>query len=158
EQNEITHVLLDDKHNFTNVEKVEVIENDFMKEMVLVANRYSDNEVITYHLADTSYYVENSELERIPRRDERFETKSPFAKFMTLFAGPLFNFLLAAVLFIVLAYAIGRPSTEPIVGEVQSESPAEASGLVQNDKIIGINDETVKDWTDMTVLIQKHGE
>src|SRR5699024_2707453 len=63
EQNEITHVLLDDKHNFTNVEKVEVIENDFMKEMVLVANRYSDNEVITYHLADTSYYVENSELE-----------------------------------------------------------------------------------------------
>lgn len=158
EQNEITHVLLDDKHNFTNVEKVEVIENDFMKEMVLVANRYSDNEVITYHLADTSYYVENSELERIPRRDERFETKSPFAKFMTLFAGPLFNFLLAAVLFIVLAYAIGRPSTEPIVGEVQSESPAEASGLVQNDKIIAINDETVKDWTDMTVLIQKYGE
>lgn len=157
DENEITHILLDDKHNFTQIEKVEVVENDFVNEMSLVANRYSDNEIVTYRLADTSYYVENSELERIPRREERFETKGPVAKFMTLFAGPLFNFLLAAVLFIVLAYALGRPVEEPIIGEISPETPAEEVGLQSGDEILEINDQPVKNWNDMTVLIQEQG-
>lgn len=156
DNNEITHILLDDKHNFTQVEKVEVIENDFINEMILVANRYSDNEIVTYPLAETSYYVENSELERIPRRDERFETKGPVAKFMTLFAGPLFNFLLAAVLFIVLAYALGRMPDEAIVGEVSPDSPAEEVGIESGDIVTKINNDPVDDWESMSVLIQEH--
>lgn len=35
EKDEITHIILDDKHNFTQIEEVEVVESDITKEMYI---------------------------------------------------------------------------------------------------------------------------
>ena len=49
------------------------------------------------------------------------------AKFLTLFAGPLFNFILALVLFIGLAYYQGTPTST--VEQVADKYPAQQAGL-----------------------------
>lgn len=157
-KNEITHILLDDKHNFTNIEEVEVVSSDLSKEMVVTATRLHDQEEITYHIADEAYYVENSDLERIAPQSARFESKSVWKRFMTLFAGPLFNFLLAFVLFVLLFYIQGRPSDEPVAGLIGEDSPAEEAGLEVGDRIDSINGTEIRDWDHMTEVIQSEGD
>ena len=152
---EVTHILLDDKHNFQYVEEVEVIESDISEGMYINAYRLTDNEVVTYYFSEETYFVEDSELERIAPLSARFESKTVWQRFLTLFAGPLFNFLLAFVLFTVLFYIQGKASDEPIVGQVVEDTPAEEINLETGDRIEEINGKTVESWSHMTTLIQE---
>ncbi|MFC3419691.1 RIP metalloprotease RseP [Salinicoccus hispanicus] len=158
ESDEITHIILDDKHNFTQIEEVEVIDSDITKEMFIRASRLHDGEEITYKLAHEAYFVENSQLERIAPRSARFESKSVWHRFMTLAAGPLMNFALAFALFTVLFYINGKPTDEAVVGFVAEDTPAEEAGLQEGDRLETINGETVEDWNDMSAIIQAEGE
>ena len=152
---EITHILLDDKHNFQNVEEIEVVESDISEEMYVRGLKLNDNSQVTYRFSDECYFVENSELERIAPLSGRFETKSVWHRFLTLFAGPLFNFLLAFVLFTILFYIQGKPMDEPIVGTVVEDTPAAEINLEEGDRIQSIDGTSVDSWAHMTELIQK---
>ncbi|MEZ2457409.1 RIP metalloprotease RseP [Salinicoccus roseus] len=158
EKDEITHIILDDKHNFTQIEEVEVVESDITKEMYIRATRLHDGAEVTYNLAHESYFVENSQLERIAPKESRFESKSVGHRFMTLAAGPLMNFVLAFVLFTVLFYVQGKPTDEAVVGFVAEDTPAEEAGLQEGDRLETINGETVDGWNDMSAIIQEQGE
>lgn len=157
DSDEITHVILDDKHNFTQIEEVEVIDSDITKEMFIRASRLHDGEEVTYQLAHEAYFVENSQLERIAPRSARFESKSVWNRFMTLAAGPLMNFVLAFVLFTLLFYINGKPSEEPVVGLVAEDTPAEEAGLEAGDRLETINGEPVNSWGNMSSIIQEEG-
>lgn len=152
---EITHILLDDKHNFQNVEEIEVVESDISEEMYVRGLKLNDNSQVKYRFSDECYFVENSELERIAPLSGRFETKSVWQRFLTLFAGPLFNFLLAFVLFTILFYIQGKPMDEPIVGTVVEDTPAAEINLEEGDRIQSIDGTSVDSWAHMTELIQK---
>lgn len=152
---EITHILLDDKHNFQNVEEIEVVESDISEAMYVKGLKLNDNSEVSYRFSDECYFVENSELERIAPLSGRFETKSVWQRFLTLFAGPLFNFLLAFVLFTILFYIQGKPIEEPIVGTVGEDTPAAEMNLEAGDRIQSIDGTTVDSWSHMTQLIQE---
>lgn len=158
DRDEITHVLFDDKHNFTNIEEVEVVDSDISDEMLVTATRLNDQEEVTYHIAEEAYFVENSELERIAPRSARFESKSVLNRFLTLFAGPFFNFVLAFVLFVTLFYMQGKPSDEPVAGLIGEDTPAEEAGLEEGDRIESINGREITDWSNMTEVIQDEGD
>jgi regulator of sigma E protease len=158
DRDEITHVLFDDKHNFTNIEEVEVVDSDISDEMLVTATRLNDQEEVTYHIAEEAYFVENSELERIAPRSARFESKSVLNRFLTLFAGPFFNFVLAFVLFVTLFYMQGKPSDEPVAGLIGEDTPAEEAGLEEGDRIESINGREIIDWSNMTEVIQDEGD
>lgn len=155
QNDEITHILLDDKHNFQHVEEIEVVESDISEAMYVKGLKLNDNSEVIYHFSDECYFVENSELERIAPLSERFETKSVWQRFITLFAGPLFNFLLAFVLFTILFYIQGKPMDEPIVGMVAEDTPAADINLEEGDRIQSIDGTSVDSWAHMTQLIQE---
>lgn len=155
QNDEITHILLDDKHNFRNVEEIEVVESDISETMYVKGLKLNDNSEVTYRFSDECYFVENSELERIAPLSGRFETKSVWQRFLTLFAGPLFNFLLAFVLFTILFYIQGKPVDEPIVGTVVEDTPAAEINLENGDHIQAIDGTAVDNWSHMTQLIQE---
>ncbi|MGT2653244.1 site-2 protease family protein [Staphylococcus aureus] len=73
-------------------------------------------------------------------RDRQFAHKKPWPKFLTLFAGPLFNFILALVLFIGLAYYQGTPTSTV---EQVDKYPAQQAGLQKGDKIVQIGTENI---------------
>ena len=76
-----------------------------------------------------------------------FSAKSPFRRFMIIFAGPLMNFVLAFLIFFLLFVFIGAPSTT--VNEILPGLPAETSNLQEGDRIIRINDERIDEWGDI---------
>lgn len=152
---EITHILLDDKHNFQNVEEIEIVESDISEKMYVTGLKLSDNSEVTYYFNEECYFVENSELERIAPLSGRFESKSVWQRFITLFAGPLFNFLLAFVLFTILFFIQGKASDQPIVGTVVDDTPAAEINLQEGDRINAIDGQPVDSWSHMTQLIQQ---
>ncbi|WP_166626509.1 RIP metalloprotease RseP [Jeotgalicoccus sp. S0W5] len=154
-RDEITHILLDDKHNFQFAEELEVIDSDISEEMYIRAYRLTDNQEVTYYFSEETYFVEDAELERIAPLSGRFESKSVWQRFLTLFAGPLFNFLLAFFLFTILFYIQGKASDEPIVGQVVEDTPAEEINLESGDRILEIDGQKVESWSHMTSLIQQ---
>lgn len=69
-------------------------------------------------------------------------------------AGSLFNFILAFILITGLNFYSGYPSTT--VENVSKESPAQHSGLQSGDLILSINDQEVKSWNDIPLIINQN--
>ncbi|MDP2923038.1 MAG: RIP metalloprotease RseP [Candidatus Omnitrophota bacterium] len=86
-----------------------------------------------------------------------FLAKPVKTKIKIVFAGPLFNYIFAFVLFWCIA-VIGFPYAEPVVGKLKDGYPAEVAGVQENDRILSVNDKNVEYWTDMTKLIRKSKE
>lgn len=77
----------------------------------------------------------------------------PLPKFLTLFAGPLFNFILALVLFIGLAYYQGTPT--PTVKQLADNYPAQEAGLKAGDKIVQVGHYKINDFSDIQSALNK---
>lgn len=79
-----------------------------------------------------------------------FHSKPNWQKMLIAFAGPLFNIVLAVVLFIaVYMLGIKEPAylSEPVVvGYVEKGSFAEKAGLMPFDRIIKVGEKEVKNW------------
>ncbi|WP_369602495.1 RIP metalloprotease RseP [Hahella sp. SMD15-11] len=87
-----------------------------------------------------------------------FNRKSPWARIAIAAAGPLANFLLAIVVYAVVAFG-GTTKVLPVVGEVLPESPAAEAGIPEGWVIESIDNEPVLDWNDVNIrLIERLGE
>lgn len=86
--------------------------------------------------------------------DDEFLNKSPGIKMKVVIAGPLFNYILAFVIFCIIAF-IGFPFQDTIVGNVLEGYPAQSAGLKVGDKIIEVNGLAVDNWSEMTKTIRK---
>ena len=85
--------------------------------------------------------------------DDSYNVKTPLQKIFILLAGPLANFVLAFVLYFVIA--LGGPSVlSPVIGKVVKDSPAFVAGLESNDTIRSINGVTITTWKDMAKVIE----
>lgn len=83
-----------------------------------------------------------------------FYSRSPFARWMILFAGPLFSVVFGVLLLGGSRAIEGTPSNKPILGELISNGPAEKAGLKQGDRVITIDGNKVETWRQMLALIQ----
>ncbi|TDM11887.1 RIP metalloprotease RseP [Macrococcus lamae] len=156
EHNEVTHVILDDQHQFRQIEQLEVSDSDFEDQLFIEGIDQYTNEKVTYPIAEKAYFVREGDLIQIAPRDLQFKNKKPWPKFLTLFAGPLFNFILALLLFIGYFYATGTPTDKAIVGGTMQDSPADKAGLVTKDRIVSIDGESISKWEDMTSYFNSH--
>ena len=73
-------------------------------------------------------------------------------------AGPLANFLLAILIYGLLALA-GSTSLVPMVGQVDARSPAAAAGLPDYQQIVAIDGQPVNSWQEVLLaLAERIGE
>lgn len=77
-----------------------------------------------------------------------FYSKSPFARFLVLGAGPLFSLLFGSLLLFSLWTTLGReePTLEPVIGRVLMDGVAEQSGVQAGDQVMAVDGEPVEDW------------
>ncbi|SLM27371.1 Membrane-associated zinc metalloprotease [Desulfamplus magnetovallimortis] len=85
--------------------------------------------------------------------DISFSQKPLFQKAMIVAAGPLFNFILAFLLFYFIALFSGLYVIKPVVGKVAEDTPAHVAGIQSGDTITGVHGEPVTSWEDMVNLI-----
>ena len=92
---------------------------------------------------------ESGNEELSPEDEKRsFFKQSKWKRMLIILAGPVFNFLLALVIFIIVSM-YGLPNLTANVGEVQKESAAFEAGMMNGDKIITIDGQKVVFWEDI---------
>ncbi|MEW9124624.1 MAG: RIP metalloprotease RseP [Thermotaleaceae bacterium] len=80
-----------------------------------------------------------------------FNNKPVLARMAVLIAGPFMNFVLAILLFSVIFYAIGFPTT--IIDRVTPNFPADKVGIQPGDQIVEINEQRIKSWDQIVSVI-----
>jgi regulator of sigma E protease len=69
-------------------------------------------------------------------------------------AGPAVNFLFAIAVFWVTFAIVGRPITEPVIGQVEAGSAAAAAGLMTEDRVLSVDGTTIARFEDILGVIQ----
>lgn len=86
--------------------------------------------------------------------DKAFGKKSVWARISVVVAGPVFNFILAYVLAVILIGCIGVD--RPVVSEVMKGYSAEEAGLKPDDVIVKINQKSVHFYREVSMYTFFH--
>lgn len=86
-----------------------------------------------------------------------FTHQHVWKRILIVAAGPVFNLLLAAVVFFIIFLISGIYILKPAVGKVQKDTPAERGGLQVDDLIVAIDQVAVTNWDEMSDLIAASG-
>lgn len=161
EQNRVTEINLSDDNIQVDGVPVDVLDYDFEHELYLkgsIAGNMED--VMTYEVNEDAVIVqEDGTIHQIAPAHRQIQNASLLNRVLTNFGGPLNNFLLAIVAFAIFAFLQGGvPSAEPILGEIQEESPAAVAGLEKGDQILTIEENVIKTWNEMVLTVQEHPE
>jgi regulator of sigma E protease len=90
---------------------------------------------------------EDPEDEDDPRSLNR---KTPLTRIFISIAGVVANIIVAIVIFSLIFMIQGVPSSEPVIGDILVDGPAEQAGLLPGDIITNIDGNAVEEWTDIT--------
>ena len=90
--------------------------------------------------------------------EHAFPSKSVGQRAFIVAAGPLANFLFAAVVLAILFATAGHPLPRSIVGQVVEDSPAAEAGLQTGDVITAIDGTAVSRFQDLLVAVPAAGE
>jgi len=86
------------------------------------------------------------------QRSISFFGKPVWKRMLIVFAGPVFNILLAFLIFMGI-FMVGYPQLSPVVGTVEEGSPAERAGIQTGDRILSIDGRAVDLWEDAEEII-----
>ncbi len=99
---------------------------------------------------------EENDEQIIPEDSHRSFSKQPvLTRIAIAAAGPMFNFLLAFILFSGIFLISGYPIMIAEVGQVRPDSPADKSGILKGDIIEYIDGKKINKWGDIKKFIEK---
>ena len=82
-----------------------------------------------------------------------FTHKHVFKRILIVAAGPLFNILLALIIFFGIFQISGLLILKPGIGEVNEGTPAYMAGLKKDDLVVSIDGVDISSWEDMANAI-----
>lgn len=89
------------------------------------------------------------EAAAIAAEEDSFASKSVWARIAVLFAGPLFNFILAFLVFLIIVSQSGID--KPIIMDVIDGYPAQEAGLEAGDTIVELNGSRIHFYRQITL-------
>ncbi|MGE4294936.1 MAG: RIP metalloprotease RseP [Campylobacterales bacterium] len=84
---------------------------------------------------------------------DAYDSKAPWQRMVILGAGPFANFVLAFLLFIIVAIG-GFNALAPVVGNVMENTPAQTAGVQSGDKILAIDGVAIRAWDEISKRIK----
>lgn len=84
--------------------------------------------------------------------EHSFSAKSVWARLSVVLAGPIFNFILAFILSIILIAVCGYDA--PVIEKFSENSPAKEAGLMEGDMIINYNGHKIYNFREVLVYMQ----
>ncbi|WP_068786015.1 RIP metalloprotease RseP [Paenibacillus phocaensis] len=153
ENDQVRKIYLDRLDSRKNVIRGEVQHIDLEDDLVIRLD--VDGETVTYQVHPQAMMVAKGKETQIAPRDRQYGSKTVGQRALSIFAGPLMNFILAFVLFALHTQMAGIPLDQPShlqIGEVMKGMPAEEVGLKTGDIIETINGTPV--GTDANKMIE----
>jgi len=103
---------------------------------------------------DANYLLKDKSM-RLSTYDRSFESKTLSQRFLTIFAGPMMNFILAFVIFTLVAMIAGFPVTDSNeLGAVSETLPA-GEFFEVGDRIVAVEDQVTNSWDDFSVAMSQ---
>ncbi len=96
---------------------------------------------------------EGDEAENLKKDERAFYSKPVWRRITVILAGAVMNLLLALLIFLVIVLGSGYSTTT--VKTVIADSPAQAAGIMPNDKIVKINGSSVRTFEELQLNIER---
>ncbi|WP_445506099.1 RIP metalloprotease RseP [Niallia sp. 03190] len=153
----VSKIIINQKEKYPNARVVNVEEADLEQELFIKGYAEDDiNEnMVVFPIKRNAVIVENGIESQIAPIDRQFASKTLGQRTLAIVAGPLMNFVLAFVIFVIIALIQGIPSNEPKLGNLIENGVAHNAGLKQGDTIVSIDGESVSSWKEVVKIIQK---
>lgn len=126
----VSKIIVNGKDQYVNAQPIEVSLCDLEKELFIEGYEdYDDTKKVRYQVERDALVIDGKIETMITPYDRSFNAKSLGNRAMTIFAGPLFNFILAILIFTALAFVQGGvPSTDNTLGNVLPDGAAAEAG------------------------------
>ncbi len=148
-------IYLNQKVQNPNVLFMEVERADLEKGL-WIEGYDEEDQLVRIKVARKATIVENGTETIIAPYDRQFNSKTVGQRAMAIFAGPLFNFILAFVVFVFIALMQGVPTNEPVIYDVVDNGPAQAAGMEAGDLVKEIDGVPIKDWDALSGTVQEN--
>ncbi len=151
---EVTKIVLNQNKLLPDMLFLEVERSDLEKGLWIEG--YDEEErLVRYTVSRNAVISENGKETLIAPYDRQFGSKSIGKRAMAIFAGPLFNFILAFFIFLAIGLLQGVPTYEPVISGVQDKGPAIEAGIQEGDLITKINGQAIDSWQQLAGKIQE---
>ncbi|GER65658.1 zinc metalloprotease [Weizmannia acidilactici] len=153
----VEKIVVNGKDRYTGLRMIETESADLEHALVIKGYEEGDDENLqTFKIKRDAVFVEDRTEMQIAPWDRQFASKSLGKRALTIFAGPFMNFVLAAIVFTMMAIVQGVPVSDPVLGTVVKNSAAAQAGLHKGDTVISIDGAEISTWNDIVEVIQKH--
>lgn len=155
----VTKINLD--YNMHADIKGEVVDRDLHDKdgngMYITIKDDSTGELKTFQVKEKALYVlDGKNTLQVTPYKECFDSKSLGKRFLTLFAGPFMNFVLAIVIYFIYFCCVGVPNyNSNIIGDV-GYGYAGYNYLVSGDEIVSVNGVNVSSWEEFEIELDKY--
>lgn len=115
------------------------------------------DETKTYSVHHDATIIEEDGTEiRIAPLDVQYQNATVWGRLITNFAGPLNNFILGTLVFILLVFMQGgMPDNSTNAIQVTDGGAMQAAGVKNGDRVLAIEDYEVSNWSDLTEAVSK---
>jgi regulator of sigma E protease len=154
---EVKKIVVNGKDRYSDLRIIEVEAADLEHQLYIKGYEDGDDEVPrTFKVKRDAVLVDDRMETQIAPWDRQFASKSLGKRALTIFAGPLMNFVLAAIVFTLMAIVQGVPVTDPVLGTLAKGGAAAQAGLQKGDTVISVDGAEISNWNDIVEVIQKH--
>ena len=103
---------------------------------------------------DAIFVFEKNQTLQIEPYERTFDSKTKWQRFITLFAGPMNNFILAIFIYLLVSFCTGVPNYDSNkIGSLSGESYPSYNILEVGDSIKSINGKSIISWTDFQKVL-----
>ena len=138
----------------------QIEEADLHRSMTLSGYFVNSEEKVNLTVSKQATIIESDGTEVVVAPIERqFNSASLWNRIKTNAAGPMNNFILSIIIFIIVGLMQGGvPSNDPVIGQVSDQSSAQEAGLQTSDKIISIDGVDIHSWDEMTSIVRSSAD
>ena len=138
----------------------QIEEADLHRSMTLSGYFVNSEKKVNLMVSKQATSIESDGKEVVVAPIERqFNSASLWNRIKTNAAGPMNNFILSIIIFIIVGFMQGGvPSNDPVVGQVSDQSAAQEAGLQTSDKIISIDGVDIHSWDEMTSIVRSSAD
>ena len=98
--------------------------------------------------------MNGEEISEVSNNNDSYLSKKYYQKLLITLGGPIFNFILAIIIFFMINL-YGVYKVTPVIGDVMKDSKAETSGLLKDDLIVEIDKNKISSYSDAQLMLSK---